>query len=233
MNSYKIKTNQLAFTMVELLIVTLLLSMIMAVGTYSYSLFTTKWQKELGNFNHTNQLSMNIQKIERILSNIQPYVLRKKNAEPGFFFIGSGTSLLAVTHDALFSSGVSEAFRLSAIKNTSGKFDLVYQSMPLLNTNITTEKQTIEFVNRITLLNNLDNIYFRYYGWPSFRIKSDRTVENLTLKKWYETFSGLDNQLTPEKLELFIVIGEKKLTFVIELDKEPERWLSNYFDSDT
>lgn len=224
-------TNQKAFTLIELLIVTTLLSLLMFTGSYAYSLFTNKWQSELGQFSKINKQMMAFHRIETLLTNLTPYPIRQDNSQPAFLFIGNKDSILAVTHDGLFSQNSAEAFRLSSVKTSDGTYQLLYQAKSLEHTAILTESQEIIFTNEIILLDNLNKIEFYYYGWSSYQEKKSRTADNQAgSKKWYEVYSGIDKQLTPEKIEIKLTQGKKQITINLNLDTQTDRWLASYFD---
>ncbi len=190
------------FTLVELLVVTTLLSLLMLVGTYSYSLFTNKWQDELGHFKESNEQAVNFHRLFRVLSNIQPYVVIKNNKEPGFLFIGASDSLLAVTHDSIFSPNTNEVFLLSKVRSEDGNVNLVYQAKSLESASVITSKEEIAFEKEITLLSGFTDISFSYYSWPSFNAKGDRRSITPITRAWTSSFSGIDNQLTPETIKV-------------------------------
>lgn len=228
------KSNQQGFTLIELLIVTTILSLLMFTGSYSYSLFTNKWQNELGHFDQSNRSTMGFFRLQTLLTNISPHVILTDDNQPAFFFIGASDSLLAITHDGLFAQNAPEVFRLSAIKTPEGKFKLLYQAKSLIDTTVLTESQSIEFTQQLILAEQLDNITFQYFGWSSFAEKNGRSFDNLIGEhQWYNRYSGIDQQLTPEVIQVQLTQDEKIITFTIHLDEKPERWLSPYFDQST
>ncbi|TMP45684.1 hypothetical protein CWB96_10900 [Pseudoalteromonas citrea] len=224
-------SKQSGFTLIELLIVTLLLSLIMAVGTYSYSLFVDNWQKELGNFNRTKNFTVSVQRVDRLLENVYPYVLIKNNAEAGLLFVGSKSGLLSVTYNGLFNDGSPEVFRISKIENENGRFDLIYQAMSLKYVNIIHEDQPIEFTHKVEIVKDVSDVDFNYYGWSSFRLKSQST--NNEQPKWSSKYSALNTQLLPEKMTMTIKRDNKSVILRYAYDLESERWLSSYSDSET
>jgi len=219
--------KQGGFTLVELLISTTILSLLMLLGTYSYSLFTNKWQDELGQFSQANEQSMNFQRLQTVLESVMPYVVRKDNRQPGFFFVGGENLMLAVTQNGLFTTDAPEAFRLSVLRNDNGKYKLLYQAKPLNNSTITSSSQELTFSKKILLADNMDEVSFKYYGWNHFATKSDRTEKSASFKS---NFSGFDNQLMPEKIIVSIAKNEKEIELIIHLSEDNSSWLSTYFD---
>jgi len=221
------KVKQEGFTLVELLISTTILSMLMLLGTYSYSLFTNKWQEELGQFSQANEQSMNFQRLQTVLGSVMPYVVRKNNRQPGFFFVGGENVMLAITKHGLFTADAPEAFRLSVLRNENGKYKLLYQGKSLNNSIITSSSQELTFSKRILLADNMDEIRFKYYGWSHFATKSNRTEKSASFQR---DFSGFDNQLMPEQIMVFIAKDEKQIELIINLSEDNSSWLSTYFE---
>jgi len=225
--------TQHGFTLIELLIVTTILSLLMFTGSYTYSLFTNKWQSELGQFANSNQRTMGFHRLQTLLTNISPQIILTDDNQPAFYFVGTADSLLAITHDGLFSQSSTEAFLLSSIKTEDGKFKLLYQAKSLADTTILNESQEIEFKQQLILAEQMDDIKFQYFGWSSFQDKKRPVTENFTEQsKWFTSYSGIDRQLTPEKIEVKLTQGENNITFVIRLDANAERWLTPYVSQD-
>jgi len=138
---------------------------------------------------------------------------------------------LAITHDGLFSDNSAEAFRLSSVKAADGTYQLLYQARSLANMTILNESQSVEFSDEIVLVDRLDKIQFRYFGWSSYGDKQSQSADNLVGEiKWYDVFSGIDKQLTPEKIVLELSQGDKHMPITVNLDHTAERWLRSYFD---
>jgi prepilin-type N-terminal cleavage/methylation domain-containing protein len=223
--------KQTGFTLIELLISVTLLALLMLVGTFSYSIFTNKWQDELGQFSKANQQATNFQRIQTILNNISPLTVRKNNGQPGFFLVGTKTSLLGITYKGLFAIDKPEAFRLVVLKDDQQKFSLLYQAMPLDDAAIVSAEQDIVFTEDMRLLADFDDISLRYLGWPHFTDQdSVANTSNITAPVWSATYSALDSQIMPERIELNLKKGEREMTFVIALSFNAARWMSPYWD---
>jgi prepilin-type N-terminal cleavage/methylation domain-containing protein len=219
------------FTLIELLISVTLLALLMLVGTYSYSVFTNKWQDELGQFSVVNRQATNFQRIQILLNNISPLAVRKDNGQPGFFLVGDNTRLLGITYNGLFTMDKPEVFRLSVSKNDDQTFELLYQAKPLIDSTVVSASQEITFTNNIVLLDNLDEISFRYLGWPHFTdADSSANTSNISSPIWSSSYSALDSQIMPEKIALFIRKEDREITFNIALSLNSARWMSHYWD---
>lgn len=226
--------NQIAsyskgFTLIELMIAITILSLLLFTGSFSYSLMSERWNKELGQFSQSAKQAKNLELLQRLLEGVQPYVVVDKNKKPSFFFIGDNNSLLGVSRSGLFETEYPVIFRLTANVKESGTVDLVYQSASTKNILLIGTDQSIEFTKQVVLFTGLDKVEFSYYGWSHLYEKSAE-IKNSNNQRWYERFSGIDNQLMPEKYSVTLIKDEQKLSIPVLLEDKPERWLAPYYE---
>lgn len=217
------------FTLIELMIAISILTMLLFTGAYSYSLMSERWNKELGQFSETAKDSKHLELLQRLLEGVQPYVVTDKNRKPSFFFIGDKTSLLGVSRTGLFETEFPVIFRLTTIQKENDKVDLILQSASTEHILLVGTDQNIEFTNKITLFSGLDKVEFGYYGWSHLYEKNSET-QNQNNHRWFERFSGIDNQLMPETYSVTLTKDGHPLAIPVTLDFKPERWLAPYFE---
>jgi len=220
-------THNRGFTLIELMISISILSLLLFTGSYTYSLMSERWNKELGQFAQSAQNGKHLLVLQRLLEGVQTFVVVDEKQKPSFFFIGDQNSLLAVSRSGLFSDDYPEVFRLTTIEKENGKVDLFYQSISTQNFLLTGTNQNIEFTKQLILFSDLDRVSFNYFGWSSFMDKNLERDEKKH-KQWFERFSGIDNQIMPEVFNLTLVNSGQELSFSIPLDTSSERWLSPY-----
>jgi prepilin-type N-terminal cleavage/methylation domain-containing protein len=216
------------FTLIELMISITILTLLLFTGSYSYSLMSERWNKELGQFSSSAKTSKNLVLLQSLLEGVQPYVVVNSKKTPSFFYIGDKTSLLAVSRSGLFSGEYPEIFRLSTITKENGKVDLLYQSASTEDILLTGTEQNINFSREVVLFQNLDEVNFSYYGWEHLYQKNAEDKKG-KVALWSERFSGIDNQLMPEKYGMTLIKSGNSLSFPIQLEAKPERWLAPYF----
>lgn len=219
------------FTLIELLIAISILSLLLFTGSYSYSLMSDRWNKELGQFSKSAQVAKHLELTQRLLEGIQSYVVVDTKKTPYFFFIGHQSSLLAVSQAGLFSGDSPEVFRLSIIEKQNGLVDLVYQSISNENILLTNTEQTIEFSKSLILFSDMEKINFEYFGWRNFTEKADDENSNYK-ESWTDNYSGINSQYMPSKLQFTIINSGQPLTIPITLQTDVESWLSPYFNRD-
>lgn len=227
-----IKAKQ-GFTLIELLISISILSLLLLTGSYSYNLMSTRWQKELGGFTESVKQGKHLELLQQVLVGAKAFIVTDNKAKPAFFFIGKQDSLLAVTSDGLFSGQYPEIFRITSVEKNNGLFDLVYQSASTQNILLSSTEQIVSFTNKIVLFNDLDNISLAYYGWSHYSEKTksaDGDGEAVRQPQWFESFSGINNQIMPEKMIITLTKKDKLLSFPVQLDHDSLRLLSPYFE---
>ncbi|NMP32947.1 prepilin-type N-terminal cleavage/methylation domain-containing protein [Thalassotalea sp. M1531] len=217
------------FTLIELLISISILSLILLLGSYSYSLLAERWQSALTKFDLVEKDTRAFSLFNAVLSGIYPSVIYEKSngsIRPSFFFSGSEDRLLSVTRGGLLNDFYPEVFRLVATKNSNGKIDVIYQ-LSALKQPITSIEQEVTFSNNIELFSDLDVFELRYLGWDSIQEKDAGLEQGLgpTLRPM---FSGIENQMLPDKVFANISKNGKKMTFYVSLDNNASRFLEVY-----
>ncbi|MGL1957061.1 MAG: type II secretion system GspH family protein [Colwellia sp.] len=224
----KVTSFKNGFTLIELMISISILTLLLFIGAYSYSLMSERWNKELGKFSSTAKTAKHLELLQHLVEGVQPYVVVDDQKKPSLFFIGNKTSLLAVSRAGLFSDEFPEIFRLTTVEKENGKVDFIYQSASTKNILLTGTNQEIIFDKKLILFSNLDQVMFRYYGWSHLYIKNaiDKSVKK---PQWFERYSGIDNQLIPEKYIITLTKEGENLTIPVTLETNPERWLAPYY----
>jgi prepilin-type N-terminal cleavage/methylation domain-containing protein len=221
------KSHASGFTLIELMIAISILTLLLFTGSYSYSMLTNRWDKELGQFSQSAKVAKHLEVIQRVLEGVQSFVVVDNKRKPAFFFIGGKDSLLAVSHSGIFSGDFPEIFRLTSIEKDNGLIDLVYQSLSTEKLLLTGTEQNIKFERQLTLFSDLDNVNFNYFGWTSLYAKNANS-DKAERAKWFEEYSGIDQKLMPTQIILTLTKEKMDLSFPITLEPDAERRLSPY-----
>ena len=227
-NLPKTRAKHKGFTLIELMISISILTMLLFTGSYSYSLMSERWSKELGQFSNSAKTAKHLVLIQSLLEGVQPYVVVDSKKTPSLFFIGQSASLLGVSRAGLFSGNYPEIFRLTANKKANGKVDLIYQSSSTEHILLTGTDQNIDFSKTLILLTDLDEVTFNYFGWSHLYDKN-AIIKSNEVAQWSTDFSGIDRQLMPEKYSITLVKSGSTITIPVQLQTTPERWLAPYF----
>lgn len=231
------KAKNSGFTLIELMIATTILSGLLFLGSFTYQMLAQRWTKELGEFQNTLETTKSFNLLNATLAAVQPYIVldegdgNSKNYKPGFLFVGRENRLFSVTKQGLFNQNYPEVFRLIVEKNTENKYNLIYQGASTKQEALVTAQQSITFTQQITLLSDFDEIKFNYFGWDGLAARNEG-VQNGLEPTWRSTFSGLDNQLLPEQIAIFLKKDDKDLLFTVAFDAKSSRYIAPYLNDD-
>lgn len=211
------------FTLIELLIASSILVMIMLVGTYSYSLFADKWNKQLGHVNEVAEQIRTVTLLDQLLDGVVPLVLSENNTH-GFYFHGSANELKAISLNGVVRSDEPVIFKLSLDTLINGTKQIWYEEASVQDILLLSAKQSISFDEPMLLLDNLTQAQFSYFGWQNFEIKSQAAFENDPSKRpyWQPNYQGHVQQLHPEKLSLNIQFVDAQVSLNSRYTKNSE-----------
>ncbi|WP_199611264.1 prepilin-type N-terminal cleavage/methylation domain-containing protein [Flocculibacter collagenilyticus] len=219
--------NSKGFSLIELMISTTLLAGVLYLGTFSYGLISSIWNRSSTEFDSSFTQGKNLYILQKVIGGISPYVISGSNNIPAFYFVGGKSSLLSFSNISPYSAQTPEFFRIYSTIDSDGKVDVIYQSVPAAETLLTDTKDEITLNQTITLLKGLDEFKIEYYGWKNLTSKTGNKAKSF--RKWFEIFSGIDNQILPELIKCTLVKGGIKLEFYTTLDISSEKWLSQYY----
>lgn len=220
------RSQQIGFSLIELMISLTILAMLIGTATLSYQILMQRWQKGLQQFDRSYQQYHSNTLLQSVIRGIFPYVVVDTKGTPSFFFIGGEQSLLAVTRNGLFDDSSPEIFRLTLQSNGDGTFRLIYQSSPMDEVLLVGTDQEIEFVNTLVMHDGLSKLEFKYVGWHSLK---DRASQPVPKKSTFQTYSGIDSQLMPQSIEVMLFSKLGSLTFSGVYDTDSFKELSAYF----
>ena len=223
--------NDGGFTLIELMISITILTLLLFTGSYMYSMLSSRWDKQLGNFSDNAKIAKNLEITQRVLEGVHAFIVVDNKQQPSFFFIGGEDSLLAVTYSGVFSENYPEIFRITSTKSANNKFDLVYQGASVKNILLLGTDQDITFEHQFTLFKDLDSIQYHYYGWPNFLVKVDRHATGNKMQ-WTTRYSGIDSQIMPEQFYIELTKAGSTIKIPVNLDPNTERLLSPYIEAE-
>ena len=213
--------NNGGFTLIEVLIATLVLSMVVYLATISYSLFLDTWQrKRLSDITAIQEYRTHLL-LRNSLESIFDYYVTDPKSERSIrwypFFKGGKESLEFVTLSSVFHKGKPAVARIRLKK---GEVDdlkaLIYEETSLDQTYLKYNDDPIEYKNGMQIYDNLKTIRIRYFGvWEG---RFDPAKETVVMEyKWQETFEGKERNAVPDTIEMIVesAEGETKLVFQV------------------
>jgi len=211
-----VKRNQ-GFTLIEMLISMVLLSMVLLIATSAYSMFSEKWNGRLGYFNRSATDAKHLILVQEVLKSIKPYVVTDDKDEAKLYFEGNRNGFVAVSLRSLFQPNKPAVIRLQVIQNDDFSFALVYQESVMTHQLLTKVTQPLDFTAAIVLFDKLKDVDFTYFGWPTLKAKNwqpDVSFELREPKVWFDEYNSIERRVFPEKVK--IVFNSEQGKFVLQ-----------------
>jgi len=200
------------FTLIELLISVAILTMVIGLSSFAFSLFSRDWDGLQSDFERTSGQMQRIELVSRALTDALPWVVRDKDGRPGFYFLGREEGVTLVTASPVYATGSPSVIRLFREPEPSGTWRLVYEEAPLAGMLLSEASQTLPFKHRLIVVERVPNIAFRYQGWATLQESfSDGADGQSVAPSWWNEFDGLVRVQQP--LRLGFTLGEFEAVF--------------------
>ena len=211
--------NPKGFTLIEVLISTMVLAVIIYLATLSYSMFLNTWgERRLSDTSAINKYRSHMLLRSSLESVYDYYVTDPANERISLyypFFKGERDTMEFVTLSSVFEKGFPAVARLSITKedeSAAGSKCLVYEETPLDRVYIKYNDFQTEFTDSMVLDNHVKQLRIRYFGpWTRRRPEDNKLV---TSYKWHDTFLGKEKETVPDKIEITLTSREGNETFL-------------------
>lgn len=216
------KRQQSGFTLIELLISISLLSMIMLLASWSFSMFIDRWEGRLGNFSRAVSESKDFILLNNVISTVVPYLVEQENSL-GYYFILKQNTLKAVSQNGIFHTTGPVFFKLSVEKKLTGEQYLLYQE-GALSGKISLDSE-LPYSHEKVLIDNSSAINFQVYSWQSYieKINSDNPLNNInTVPQWRAHYNAWQSKIMPLTLRVFWSDSSLDISFI----NDHGRWFS-------
>jgi prepilin-type N-terminal cleavage/methylation domain-containing protein len=216
------------FSLLEMLVAIVVLSMVIGISTYAYSMFMRQWDGHLGRFDESQAQYQRLEWLATALQDTLPYLVRDDNNELGFYFLGRDEGLTSVTMSPIFGVGEPALIRVFREPEDTGSWRLVYEEAPFAGNVLAYADQRMEFRHRLVIARGLPQPEFRYFGWAD--LQSSVSVEDTlsTGRAWFDEYDGLQRQIQPEKIELGLGSG----VAVFDVPVRTEALVRNYMEQE-
>jgi len=194
-------------SLVELLIAMAVLTMVIGLSSFAFSLFSRYWDGNLGRFEKGLGSLQRLDLVVTALEGALPWAVRGRPGEVGFYFLGRDEGLTFVTNSPMFEPGAPALVRLFREKEKSGRSALYYEEAPLGEASLRFAGQVVEFKHRLRVLDAAGLISFRYYGYVSRGdvTEGDLGAEPEVIKPaWLPEYDGMVRYRHPLKVAISI-----------------------------
>lgn len=191
------------FTLVEMLVTMVLLSMIVLIGSSAYGIFAQRWDGQLGKFDVAMQNTRDLMLVQEVLDSLMPYVVYREDETPVVYFEGNRNGFVAVSSRSVFSGQVPAVVRFSVVQNEDLRFDVRYEEWAMDDDVLRMATQSIDFSEPLTLFRDIENPIFGYLGWSSSEERFG--VEGVAIAKapqWLSSYDAVKLPFAPLKARL-------------------------------
>lgn len=207
------------FTLVELLISITVLSMVIGIATFAFSLFSRNWQGKTGDFELAAGQLQRVELLNGVIRDAAAWFVTSGQTKDsfGFYFLGRDEGMTFVTESPLFDPqglAVVRVFREREASNRSWR--LVYEEAPLRGVLLREAAQTLPFQHRLVILEGLASLEFRYFGWRSMTARAEGIETGLMSPEWFTEYDGVVRQQQPMRIgvltgttEIFFDVAER------------------------
>jgi prepilin-type N-terminal cleavage/methylation domain-containing protein len=193
------------FTLIELLISITVLSMVIGIATFAFSLFSKNWQARTGDFELAAGQLQRVDLLHGAIRDAAAWLVTSgESAENrGFYFLGRDEGMTFVTESPVFEPNglaVVRVFREREANNQTWR--LVYEEASLRATLLRNAEQNLPFQNRLIILTGVTSIEFRYFGWRSLTARTEGIETGLMAPEWFAEYDGIVRQQQPMRVAL-------------------------------
>lgn len=225
------------FTLIEVLVSTLILVMVIGVAITALSSFMGLWEKSDKLFSNTFDSARHRILLRNSFESIYEYYITDKSNKTWSdtkyeyfpFFKGDSNSIEFITLSSVFHHDAPAVGMFYVKRNNSGSFDLIYKEADLEKFYIKYADDKINYSKQITLYQNLDEVRIRYYGVVDKSFNPD-TMQITRISRWESSFFGKNRNCLPNRIEIRIKsekTGAKTLLYYVKAENRYKNGLFN------
>jgi prepilin-type N-terminal cleavage/methylation domain-containing protein len=210
------------FTLIELLISITIMSLVIGLSTFAFSLFSRNWQGARGDF---ELAAGQLQRVELLNGTIRDaaawLVGGGRGADSfGLYFLGREEGMTFVTESPVFDPrGLAVVRVFREREEGAATWRLVYEEAPLQGLLLRDATQVLPFQNRLVILRGLSTLQFRYFGWRSLGERTAGIETGALAPEWFTDYDGIVRQQQPIRIglragdaEVFFEVAERDET---------------------
>jgi prepilin-type N-terminal cleavage/methylation domain-containing protein len=204
------------FTLIELLISITVLSMVVGISTYAFSLFSQDWDGKVGRFDQAAGELQRVELLHGAIRDAAAWLVAGGNSRDGigFYFLGREEGLTFVTESPIFDArGLAVVRVFREREENASTWRLVYEEAPLRGVLLRDAGQILPFQHRLVILGGLPALEFRYFGWMSLSARAEGSESGSLVPEWFAEYDGIERQQQPSRVAL--KMGADEVSFEI------------------
>ena len=226
------------FTLIEVIISTLILSSAIILAGLAFSFFSDRWDNVTVRISESRSKTMQLMRLENCIYGIQDYYIRSPENKPSLVFYGKKEELIAISSEPISGMRGSVVFRLAPFVSDVGVKHYFYQewSLNLHTLNVTGDLQKIlneKPQTELIIFSELDSISLEFLGVSSFKeYLGANATSSLELDlyhfivKWKNEYSGSEIGVLPVRIRLKIDGVDEMLFSVPHYNNYKQAFLS-------
>jgi prepilin-type N-terminal cleavage/methylation domain-containing protein len=220
--------RQVGFSLIELLVSMALLSMVVLVGSLAISLFSSRWNGQLGVFDETMRSNKYFMLTHDVLNSLLPYVVYSREGKPVIFFEGNRNGFVSVASTSLFSGNFFTVVRLSVKQNPDLTFDVIYEESAMIDQMFTRLDQEVVFSQPLVLFQEVKDPMFQYFGLKDHPSQLSEFETAISPSIWLDEYNALDSLFAPEKVLLEFSSSAGRHNILANVRGQPPGLVSRY-----
>lgn len=189
------------FTLIEVLLAMTLLSMVMFAGSLSFSIFSSRWQKDLGDFSTQVGQAKKMLLLKSLFNGTSSYIVKTKSDEPVYLFEGEAAVMRFVSNNPILNPGQVALVRLVVRELDNGSQQLIYQEYPMAEHWVFTTADQPELMQSLVLMEG-SNIRFNYFGWHNKETRARAFEGDDVLPEWRTDYHAEQSGILPEAINI-------------------------------
>lgn len=195
------------FTLIEVLMTTLVLSLLVISGGLVFRYFQDNWQRTKTMYDLALADYSAWQLVSRVVNKTFPWLIVDGD-KYSFYFLGRQDGFTAVSHTSVQQPEFPAVYRLFREELANGQVRLVYEEAVLQDVQLSDASQQLPFTYRLTLFTAPASLQFEYFGWPNLqeREKAQDPTSGLKFEPaaWYAEYDAKTRQQHPLIIQLNI-----------------------------
>ncbi len=221
--------NQKGFTLIEVLLASMIFSVLIGIAAWGYGQYIDVWEKQL--FSDVPEMSdyRRLALMRRSIEGCFDYYV--KSAKSDFmapFFEGEKSRFTFVTRCPVFSDAPVALARIT-LKEEANLHALLYEEENLKGTYLTNATHNMKGEHGLVVMKDISGFEISYFGLSSEGLTAQELMaeEDLRTYQWSPDFSGDIRGLLPAKVDMQIRKGGETYRFLFHMGEGArEKWVT-------
>lgn len=217
------------FTLLEILVTTVILSSLLLISSLSFSYFSERWSKLQAQVIQAKINAKRATLLHGLFEHIADTYLKNENGIPKLFFKGGQDYITAITTEPLSGNGNYSLTHFEVKREDDGHYSIVYKEWQILDYGVYEFTEIEKLLNtqpqyKAVLVDNLTVASFRFLRVDSFQAFLGGNAKNYQEQDvyhhalaWEDSHSGIEIGVLPRRVEWQFTTGEEQSSYLFEV----------------